>query len=79
MGEDQLHAAVRQRAQAGPLAARSQQFEVVFQVAQVAVDAQHAARLAGESVEVLVARQRPGLAVQALEQPVEEVAHRGKI
>src|SRR3954451_11975638 len=75
MLEDELHATAGQRAHAGTLAPSAQRLEVDLQVAQVPIDAQRAPRLAGKGMEVLVARERPGLLVEALDQPVEELAH----
>ena len=48
-------------------------------VAQVAIDAQGALGAALEGVEVLVARERPSLFVEALDEPVEELAHQRNV
>ena len=45
----------------------------------MAIDAQRLVGFADEGVEVLVARERPGLLVEALDQPVEELAHGQKL
>jgi hypothetical protein len=62
------------------LAALAQLGEAQLEIAQVTIDAQRAPRLRiGERMEVLVARERARLVVQALHQPVEELAHGNRL
>src|SRR5436305_10122434 len=61
MAHHQLDSAARQRADPRTLTALHQPREVLFEVAQVAVDAERLAGFADEGVEVLVARERAGL------------------
>src|SRR5258705_11184300 len=56
-------------------AARAQQLQVLLEVGRRPGDAQGATGLAGEGVEVLVARKRARLLLEAPHQPVEELAH----
>src|SRR5207302_607721 len=62
-----------------PLASSTQHLEMLRQIAQMAIDPERAARLAGECMEVLVARERPRLLLEALDEPVEELAHGAKL
>jgi hypothetical protein len=49
---------------------------VIFQIAQVAIRTKRSPSGAvAQRVEMLVARERPRLVVQAQKQPVEELAH----
>jgi len=67
MAQHQLDAAAFQPAHPRPLAMLSQGLEVVFQIAEMAVGAQSALAVpVAERVEMLVARKRPRLVVQAL-------------
>lgn len=78
--QDQLHSAVREAAHAGRLAPLAELGEALFEVSQMPVDAERAARIrVPEDVEVLVARERARLVVQALHQPVEELAHADRL
>jgi len=49
------------------------------EIAQMAVDPERASRLSRERVEVLVARERARLLLEALDEPVEELAHAEKL
>src|SRR5215475_12685685 len=75
MAEHDLDGAPTQAAHPGTLAARPQQLEMPFEVPQMAIDTQGPPRLAGEGVEVLVARERTSLLVEAPHQTVEKLAH----
>src|SRR5438067_11378980 len=77
--ENELDGASPQRPDPRALAAGTQQIQVPRQVAQMTVDPQRAGRLSGESVEVLVARERARLLLEALDEPVEELAHAEKL
>ena len=78
--EDELHAAVRQRPHPGPLAPLALLGQACLQIAEMAVDVQRPPRLGvAEGVEMLVARERARLVVQALHQPVEELAHANRL
>ena len=80
VAEDELHAAVWQRPNPRELALLAQLGQARLQVAKMAIDAQRAPRLGvAEDVEVLVARERARLVVQALHQPVEELAHADRL
>ena len=49
------------------------------EITQMAVDPERATGLSREGVEVLVARERARLLLEALDEPVEELAHAEKL
>jgi hypothetical protein len=76
VAQEQLNAAAFQPAHAGPFALLPQGLEVVFEISQMTVGAQRTPAVAvAERVEMLVARERPRLVVEALQQAMEELAH----
>src|SRR5438105_11030217 len=80
MPKHQLDAAVRQRPHARAFPLLSQTGEAHLEVAQVPIDVQRTARLAVvEGVEMLVARERAGLVMEAAHQPVEELPHASRL
>src|SRR5438270_6889145 len=80
MAQDQLDPAFRQTADARPFPVEAKRLEVLFQIAQMAIGSERALALAvAQRVEMLVARERPRLVVQALEKPVEELAHPSRL
>lgn len=80
VSQDELHAAVGQELDSGRLAALAQLGQARLEVPQMPVDAQRAPRLGvAEDVEVLVARERARLVVEAMHQPVEKLAHADRL
>jgi hypothetical protein len=80
MAEHELNAAVFQPAHPRPFAVLPQSLEVVFEIAQMAIGAQSTpAVTVAQRMEMLVARERPRLVVQALEQPMEELPHDSRL
>src|SRR5205823_6725034 len=80
VAQDQLDSAALQPADARPFAVLPQFLEMIFEIAQMAIRAQRAPAVAiVQGVEMLVARERPRLVVQALQEPVEELAHASRL
>src|SRR5256885_13185140 len=80
MAQHQLNAAAFQPAHPRPFAVLPQGLEVVFEIAEMAIRAQSAPPVpVAQRMEMLVARERPRLVVQALQQPKKELAHASRL
>src|SRR5205814_403380 len=80
VAKDELHCASREVADTGRLTALPQLGEMLLEIAQMPIDPQRAPRSAvRERVEMLVAREGPRLVMEALHQPVEELAHANRL
>src|SRR5207248_5128179 len=78
--EDQLDSAVRKPPHARPFSVLPQSLEMLLKIAQMPIGAERAPAVAvAERVEMLVARERPRLVVQALQEPMEELAHASRL
>src|SRR3954468_12248176 len=78
--ESDLHAAVRQPANAGSLPVKLQFRQVIFQISQVAIRTKRSPPGAvAQRMEMLVARKRPRLVVEALQEPMEELPHPSRL
>src|SRR5205085_11805674 len=80
VAEDQLDSAVRKPPHARPFSVLPQSLGMLLEIAQMPVGAERAPAVAvAERVEMLVARERPRLVVQALQEPMEELAHASRL